>query len=246
MASWVNDKCYNHSNCQCEKGKCMPEFKKPAHISNIYFGRCTPDCKFNFKPEYEFESNIQPDLKCYSKPTSYISGLGIYPTKYFCKCGICEDCKSQCYSTNIPDGRLIHGMRGKDPLKLDRKPFVGRDLYDPLTDIYDNPVMNNYRTGTYYDGYRNIKTGQIAYYCDKEIDDPYFKPNFILTNKVHSTIFVDPMGSVKPRFYREAITSKNKYAGCRQDVQDSLFQREDIMERQMRVMNQSNALSFCE
>lgn len=243
---WVNDKSYRHSNCPCEKDQCQCNFTKPPRFSNIFFPECKTDCKFNYKPEYEYETKIQPDLNCYRQPTSYINELGIKPTKYFCECKNCPDCKKGCFTTNIPDGRLIHGMRGKVPLKLDRKPFVARDLYDPLVDIYDKPEQNNYRTGTFYNSYKDIQTGQIAYYCDKELSDPYFKPNYILTNNVHSTVFVDPMGSVKPRFYRQPITRKNEYAGCRKDVMDTLFHREDLMERQSRVMNQSTALTFCE
>ena len=99
----------------------------------------------------------------------------------------------------------------------------------------------NYRT------YTDIKSGQIVYYVDKEIQDAFFNPLFENNSTAVGTVYVDPMGSIKPQYDRIPIYNNNvldtdnntHYKGGLSWIQDSCESREDLIALQMRKHNQS-------
>jgi hypothetical protein len=139
------------------------------------------------------------------------------------------------------DPRLVGVPQGGQVQTLDRPPV---NSAIKLADIYNENLRNygkNYRT------YTDIKSGQIVYYVDKEIQDAFFNPLFENNSTSVGTIYVDPMGSIKPQYDRIPIYNNNlldtdnntHYKGGLSWIQDSCESREDLIALQMRKHNQS-------
>lgn len=128
------------------------------------------------------------------------------------------------------DPRLIDVMRG-----------YRMDLNVPAFDstFHDKQRRTNIIHPQSYQSYKDITGGQVFYYSDKYLRQPYFSPNFQLRSQVSPTIFEDPMGSLKPQYERIPITNSAYISGYTSD-QDQISFREDIMARQMRTMNQQS------
>ena len=147
---------------------------------------------------------------------------------------------NNCCAFYSSDPRLIR-QPTKTHLHLDKPAYDGNygnislnedfNKHENLTKINDS----NYQT------YSDINYGQITYYIDKNIQEPYFKPNFTNKTCITHEIFEDPMGSIKPQYNRKKIynnNKKNKYNGNLSWLEDSLEHREDLMSLQMRKINQ--------
>ena len=90
---------------------------------------------------------------------------------------------------------------------------------------------------TTYNSIGDINIGDTVYYYNKILAQPYIPVNFSIPTYINKEIFVDPMTSVKPQYYRE----KNIYSvGCDQPTRDALAFREDMTERFLRKPNQRN------
>jgi len=112
-----------------------------------------------------------------------------------------------------------------------------------LTKIYTDPRMCEY--GKRYRSYRDINTGQIVYYVDKSIEDPFFEPNFVTKAQMKATLYRDPMGEIKPQFERYPLkpskhldTTRCEYEGGLSWIEDSQEYRQDLMSYQMRKHNE--------
>lgn len=129
------------------------------------------------------------------------------------------------------DPRLIDVMRG-----------IRTDLNVPAFDgtifSYDRNLPTSIRPQTYAN-YKDIHGGQVYYYEDEYLTQPYFSPNFQLRAYVEPKVFQDPMGSLKPQYVRHPLAETGYVSDYRFD-QDELFHREDMMALQMRRQNQSN------
>jgi hypothetical protein len=126
---------------------------------------------------------------------------------------------------------------------LDSAPITGqvdlKDVYSEKFRNYGKPKQN----------YNQIIEGDIIYYQDKSIQNPYFAPNFInqSSNKIQE--YRDPMGAIKTEYPKAFVypntvndqmcaTSTPDYH-CLSWMRDSVMQREDIMTAQMAKMNQT-------
>ena len=113
----------------------------------------------------------------------------------------------------------------------------------PLTIGVDCDLQNiDYRgKPTTYNRLQDINIGDTIYYYNKFLAQPYTPINFSIPTEINKEIFVDPMTSVKPQYYRE----KNIYSiGCNQPTRDTLAFREDMTERFLRKPNQRNWEAF--
>jgi len=130
------------------------------------------------------------------------------------------------------DPRLIDVMRG-----------YRQDLNVPA---FDGTLLSTDRDvptsicPRYYDSYKNIHGGQVFYYKDDYLTQPYFSPNFQLRTRVEPSVFQDPMGSLKPQYTRIPSPQSYGYISDYTFDQDQLGYREDLMSLQMRKMNQNN------
>lgn len=146
-------------------------------------------------------------------------------------------CKKSFVST---DPRLIR-QPSNTFLSLDRPAYDGNYGKIKLSDINTNKCLTD--SNTNYKTYSDIDLGQITYYIDKSIEDPYFEPNFINNTQITGEIFKDPMDSLKPQYIRQPriynpLKKKDKFQGNLSYIEDTLEHREDIMSLQMRKQNQ--------
>lgn len=218
--------------------------------TNLSTPNCNQGDEFTCLNKALYKVDIQPGL---TRPCSLeggpwqiknINALGLrYSTGFIEVC--CDDvdnlegsgCKGKSFTSNDP--RLIDSYRGMR-LNLDRPPLdgevaVGNVVHD---EIYDDKYKNY---GKCYSTYNSINGGQIQYYVDKSISQPYFTPLFTVRSQVENTLFVDPMDNPKPmypRFPLEEYNWKNFKGEGNSSTYDTIRHREDIMEGQMAKINQ--------
>jgi hypothetical protein len=203
-----------------------------------------PGCKypegFNCADRILFASKTNPPLYdngAVNKPINPNFGLEFSPEFRAYKGG---HCRNGCGTTGFfakNDGRLVQNARNM-PTFLDRPPYEANiGSVESQTSIYTEPKYSTFGARKYTD-YRDINLGQIMYYYDKSTADPYFQPNFVRRVEVDYSLFKDPMGAIKPEYFRTNSNFTNYNFSKDQFTRDSMDFREDLMERQMRVMNQ--------
>ena len=99
-------------------------------------------------------------------------------------------------------------------------------------DIYDSRFTGY---GDAYRSYSDVNLGQVQYYYSDI--DAHRRPNFVIRNKVDHMDFTDPMGVTSPYYIRTAGLDDVKDTVENQYTADSLYHREDMMERLMRKRN---------
>lgn len=192
----------------------------------------------NNVPNQIFRSDIEP--KPYDNG-KYTFNEGVYTSKItpdFVKVkNISQGCPSEGY-TSFLDARLVSAPYGNYPMVFDKAPMNSL----PSCDVYKDSSLNNY--GKNYKGYSDINTGQITYYLDKSIEDPFFIPVFSTSALSIGKMYIDPMGSKKPEYTRKPIncpdvmnTKRDNYDGKLSFIRDSLSHRDDIISLQMRARN---------
>ena len=147
-------------------------------------------------------------------------------------------CPSTQYASMDP--RLISASHTGQVQTLDLPPITGEMK---LSALPHDKLLDKYGQG--YRTYSDVNAGQIMYYIDRSIEDPYFTPNFVTSATSTGVLYKDPMGALKPRYNRKPLTSTNpigperdNYEGCLSWMQDSLDHRQDLMSLQMRKMNE--------
>lgn len=134
-----------------------------------------------------------------------------------------------------PDPRLIDTLRSST-MWLDRPPING---HIDMADVYDEK-LDQY--GRKYNTYSDVNTGQIMYYNDELIENPYFYPVFEQGSTIIAKLYRDPMGGIQP-MYDWKPCPKNTCVPFNEktlsSIEDSQFHRQDIMSTQMRQINRS-------
>ena len=148
--------------------------------------------------------------------------------------GMCA-CPSEQYTSTDP--RLISAKNSGQVLTFDRPPIGNNVLMDEVPDLIGY--------GQNYNTYSDVNGGQIMYYNDRSIEDPYFNPLFVSSASVDGFLYKDPMGAIKPQYSHRPLKNdnpigptRNNYQGCLSWIQDSTGFREDIMAHQMAKRNQ--------
>jgi hypothetical protein len=223
----MTDYIYNYPKSFCDYTlPCNPINPNKGIPSNLSISNCNIPCSFNNNNSLLFKTDIQPN--------NTKTGYEYYNSK----------CIADKYSKDFqkinddvyysPDPRLIDVPRGI-VTTLSTPPIDGNTR---LRDIYK--IDKNYGKG--YNTYSDVTGGQILYYNDKTIEDPYFYPNFVDKAVVNSTIYQDPMGALKPHYDRYQIKGCSNVKcytdGCLSSVNDTQGFRENIMASQMAKMNQ--------
>ena len=172
----------------------------------------------------------------------YLNPLALqtkYATDFFpVQCLGQQSCSKVQYKSNDP--RLISATRGGDVLTLDNPPI---DSKISINKIYTDKNLDNY--GKSYRTYSDINAGQITYYIDKSIQDPFFTPLFSTPISSQGILYRDPMGALKPQYEREPLhprdpinSNKDYYKGGLSWIEDSQEHREDLLSKQMRKHNE--------
>lgn len=252
----MTDYIYNYPKSFCDYTFPNPSISSldvnngtPSNLSVTY---CSIPNQFNNINKIYFKSDIQPvnnnsqsinninpDKNNYRY--SYYNADAI-TSKYSNDFQLVENTntnnKNACPSVSYysPDPRLIDVPRSiRTTLDI---PPIESTVH--LSNIYK--IDKNYGKG--YTTYDNVKAGQILYYNDKDIQDPYYQPNFVDRSIIQSYLYQDPMGAIKPQYDRiqiNDICSKSKncnFNGCLSSIADSQSFRQDLMSKQMRKMNQ--------
>ncbi len=131
------------------------------------------------------------------------------------------------------DGRVVDAVRDIK-MVLDKPAEVGSVDMD-LVRTFDN---SNY--GSVYRTYSDIKNGQIAYYVDPSVSQPFIAPVYTISSYVDKTIFKDPMDSIKPEYIKTPVTSTLYSDSDYQDTRDALSFREDLMSKQQSLYNRTS------
>jgi len=229
---------YPTTSCPCEEIPKDMKLPEGARGSLSVRGCSVPEY-FNYQDRLLLSQEIQPreDTGKYElNPQSIMNKLA--PDFHQVAC-CTPGCPQPSWITWDP--RLSSTTRGGDYLPLDTVPTTGRVR---LKNMYNDGYTYDHATN--FENYENIGDGNITYYIDKEIQDPFYKPVFSEPAKESSVLFVDPMGSVKLECNREAlintenptVTKAKFYPYCLSSMQDSASFREDLMALQMRKINQ--------
>ena len=80
----------------------------------------------------------------------------------------------------------------------------------------------------------------LSSFVDNDISDTLSLPNFTIRSDVKNTMFKTPMGGLWPTYEATPFTKANTYVSPQQFTRDTVFQREDIMSRQMAKMNRQS------
>lgn len=131
------------------------------------------------------------------------------------------------------DGRVVDAARNIR-MVLDKPAIIGAVDQNLVSTIDNSNYMANYRT------YEDIKNGQISYYVNKDVSQPFDGDVYTIPSYVSKTLRVDPMGSVKPEYIKTPITSTLHHLSRDQATRDELSFREDMMSRQQNLYNRTS------
>jgi hypothetical protein len=177
---------------------------------------------------YNISSNYVPMMKQLSS-TNYLNSLGLTEMPDY------RHVANEMGGTGIfypMDGRIVSNTRNI-PLILDKPAAVGNVDMD-LVSTFDN---SNY--GAHYRTYSDIQNGQIGYYVDPALSQPFEYPVYTLSSHVDKLIRKDPMDSVKPEYILRPIVSTLYNVSNDQQTRDTLLFREELMSRQQNKNNRT-------
>lgn len=262
----MNDNIYNFPKSSCNCYRCtqnnynVSDEGVPTNMS-VY------NCNF---PNY-FQCYDKKPFKNGHEPTTKKGFVNLNPevdsqntAKNFETINLTENCAEHSKEFNLqtywpqPNGWLQLGdvpeqVTSNDPrlfnaahqrwLTLDRAPA---DSSKKLTEIPTDKTLDKY--GQYYKSYSDINAGHVTYYVDKELEDPFFKPNYANTGDVNGVLYKDPMGAMKPQYSFKNLKDddpvnsaiREKYDGELSWIQDSTNHRQDLMSLQQRKHNEQN------
>lgn len=231
---------YPKSSCNCYD--CDKKNYNNNYIDGIPSNYSIGNCSYNKPNKFDcydtisFNYNIQPD----NSNNGYVNlnpDIGPDLSKDFSE----KKCKNGTSKYISRDPRLVDQLRGFT-MTLDRPPYNSEV---ELSDIYKNKYKNY---GQNYSDYGSIKSGQVMYYYDKSIQNPFFNPNFTLKSKVNSYLYKDPMDNYKPYYTHDTVEKFNpmngkREHGCLSFINDTTFHREDILSKQMDLTNRTKYMS---
>ena len=136
------------------------------------------------------------------------------------------------FTASFSDPRLISSAHSGQRLVLDAPPLDGGT---PMSQVY--ACRPGYRMN--YSNYGDIGGGDVSYYYDASIGQPFIEPLFDNRAAFIKVDYIDPMGTLKPHYYRNANDSCGKGLTW---LEDSQRQRNDLIASQLWQRNQSDAL----
>lgn len=218
--------CQKNSNCS-SNGKEQRGFRSNLSLRDCEYPKC-----------YETHDRIYMNQKSQPLCKQGIVALNpqVYSQKYDPSFGKVPCKKQGCNNpTYLSQDPRLYSVTLADYIPLDAPPINGNVK---LKDIYDKK-WDNY--GACFQPYEKIRDGQIEYYVDKSIEDPYFSPLYADKSKEVAVLYKDPMDAIKPEYTRIPLTNtQNPTTSCRDSypclsfIEDTQSFREDIMSYQMR------------
>lgn len=171
-------------------------------------------------------NNLCQDNSVYT----YLNQRGVASSPYFQK----NNGNGEYFNTKA-DSRLFD-VRHNHYMQVDTPPI--QVIYNLINDnVSGNPALSNY--GKNYTDYASVNAGQIQYYVDKELAEPFYSPVYGIKSGAIGTTYKDPMDSSKPVFTKEYPPECKYPTGtCLSFINDTTKFRDDIISRQQRVHNQ--------
>jgi len=227
-------------NPPCQQFAQKPAIKDFFH-NEIYkpMPKCAAGLKKKFEPNRIFLSNIEPsqsvlhtnnmsktNFTAKNTPTyTYLNTLGIEQSPYF------EKTKEGKFTSKVADSRLVDPLHNYN-MQLNEKP--SQVIYDMFADnVSGNPALKNY--GRNYTDYASVNAGQIKYYIDKDLAEPFFNPVYGMKSESVGITYRDPMGNVAPTYNKEY--PKEDIPCGLSCINDSTKFRDDITSLQQRTHN---------
>ena len=170
---------------------------------------------------------------CFKNKYLVINKVGVQYNNEFEKVH-CNDDSSCCNYYISHDPRLLDVKRNI-LTKLDRPPLEG-DV--KMKDVYNDEYK---RYGNQYKNYIDINTGQIQYYIDNDLKNPFYYPVYDIPSSVIKSNYYDPMTSFKPQYNKSNCI--DDYS-CLSWINDSSKFREDIISKQQRTHNEQKYESY--
>lgn len=237
MANVIYD--YPKSSCNCYE--CTQKdynFNIHGMPTNMSVRNCQTPKLFECYDNAPFRFDIEPrDKKGIDVMNPQAMESKYSPDFQKINCPNAQGCNKTQYASHDP--RLFY-VPYAQRLTLDRPPI---ETSPKLSELSTDKSLDNY--GQNYTGYHDINAGQIVYYIDRERQDPFYSPLFTTSAYAYGTLYQDPMGGMKPEYYRTPLkcnnpldTQKKSYEGGLSWMQDSMSHREDLLSKQMWRINQ--------
>lgn len=157
------------------------------------------------------------------KTNTFLNKLGLTPMTDYHKMG---DKYMYGWDSRMVDAR---GLR----LELDQPAKIGAVN---MNDVYK---IDNKGYGGVYKTYSDINNGNVVYYVDQSISQPFFDPVYTLSANVEKNILLDPMNNPKPD-YKKNVQSTLYGVVNDQYARDQLSFREELISRQQNLYNRTS------
>ena len=219
--------CKQNYNSPISKTSGVGYSKLKTYSSNPL---CTPFQEKSFLKEQEPSMQIHQNMcrsntECKNTENyTYLNQRGVNYSPYFKEVG-------GKYSSTKQDGRLVDAPRSYT-MRLDSKPV--QVIYNLINDnVSGNAELKDY--GKNYTSYSTVTGGQIQYYIDKELSEPFNSPVYGVKTQAVGYTYKDPMDSIKPQF--DKAYPRDSFS-CLSWIDDSSSFRDDITARQQRTHNE--------
>lgn len=227
-------------NPQCRQFEQKPLVTDHFHNQNFTaLNKCTSGLKSKpYVPNHVFINNMEPSLDvlntnnmckknftCGNTPTyKYLNKIEDL-SPYFVKTD------NGTYQSIIADSRLIDERHSYN-MVLNERP--AQFVYDKFNDnVSGNPSLKNY--GKNYTSYSDVSGGQIRYYLDKDLSEPFFNPVYGMKSRSIGMEYKNPMDTLVPSYTKEYSTEL--IDNSLSFINDTTKFRDDIMSRQQRIHN---------
>ena len=133
---------------------------------------------------------------------------------------------------DYPNGEAF--VAGSQPIGGYRSPlpFLGLPINIPAKPVSNQAMADRY-------GFSN---SDIQYYVDSDLAQPYYSPVYAMPSVSKQYDYVDPMSSWKPHYTFQVVNPER--FSCLSWLNDSSFQREDIIAHQQAKYNQTRSEMF--
>lgn len=169
-----------------------------------------------------YKDTISNDVSS-KKTNTFLNKLGLTPMTDYHKMG---DKYMYGWDSRMVDAR---GLR----LELDQPAKIGAVN---MNDVYK---IDNKGYGGVYKTYSDINNGNVVYYVDQSISQPFFDPVYTLSANVEKNILLDPMNNPKPD-YKKNVQSTLYGVVNDQYARDQLSFREELTSRQQNLYNRTS------
>lgn len=151
--------------------------------------------------------------------------------------------RSSCVGTTYlnSDPRLYNAAAATW-MQLDKPP---RNATVKLNTLTTDSSLNKYGQG--YKSYADVNGGDVLYYIGKDREDAFYQPLFSDNATTVGTLYKDPMGAMLPQYARIPHEKFNPVLGdscdvdgevCLSFLKDTQLHREDLVSRQMSLINE--------